>query len=155
MREWGMEWFNPCRQQPPSRYKSRCVQGSQLITLFYLFVCLVSFFRATPVAHGGSQARGWIRAAAASLHHSHSNVGSQPCLRLTPGLTARPDPSPTEQGQGLNSSPHGYSLGSLPLNHNGNYYFSLCLAPSTSDLCDCLTVFCALLPIPLDLSAIG
>ena len=27
-------------------------------------------FRATPQAHGSSQARGWIRAAAAGLHHS-------------------------------------------------------------------------------------
>ena len=28
------------------------------------------------MACGSSQARGWIRAAAASLHHSHSNMGS-------------------------------------------------------------------------------
>ena len=33
------------------------------------------FFRAAPAAYGGSQARGWIRAATASLHHSHS-IGS-------------------------------------------------------------------------------
>ena len=33
------------------------------------------FFRATPTAYGGSQARGWIRVVAASLHHSHSNAG--------------------------------------------------------------------------------
>ena len=30
-------------------------------------------FRATPTAYGGSQARGWIGAAAASLCHSHSH----------------------------------------------------------------------------------
>ena len=35
------------------------------------------FFRATPVAYGGTQARGRIGAAASSLHHSHSNVGSK------------------------------------------------------------------------------
>ena len=34
------------------------------------------FFRATPVAHGISQARGRIWAIAAGLHHSHSNAGS-------------------------------------------------------------------------------
>ena len=34
-------------------------------------------FRATPVAYGGSQARGPIGAPAASLHHSHGNVGSE------------------------------------------------------------------------------
>ena len=33
-----------------------------------------------PAAYGGSQARGLIRAAAASLHHSHSNAGSKLCL---------------------------------------------------------------------------
>ena len=34
-------------------------------------------FRAAPTAYGGSQARGQIRAAAAGLHHSHSNSGSE------------------------------------------------------------------------------
>ena len=38
------------------------------------------------------QARHRIRAAAASLHHSHSNAGSEQCLRATPQLTAAPDP---------------------------------------------------------------
>ena len=35
------------------------------------------FFRATLVAYGGSQARGWMGAAAVSLHHSHSIIGSE------------------------------------------------------------------------------
>ena len=47
---------------------------------FFLFLFL---FSATPKAYGGSQARGWIRATAASLHHSHSNVGSKPSLQPT------------------------------------------------------------------------
>ena len=42
------------------------------LKLFDLF----SSFRAAPVAHGGSQARGEIGATAAGLHHSHSNAGS-------------------------------------------------------------------------------
>ena len=50
------------------------------------------FFRAMPAAHGGSQARDPIRAVAASLHHSHSNTGSEPCLWPTPQLTAMLDP---------------------------------------------------------------
>ena len=37
----------------------------------YIFFCP---FRATPSAYGSSQARGGIRAAAACLHHSHSNT---------------------------------------------------------------------------------
>jgi len=47
----------------------------------YLFFCL---FRAAPVAYRRSQSRGWIGAAAASLHHSHSNTGSKPHLWPTP-----------------------------------------------------------------------
>jgi len=34
-------------------------------------------FRAVPAAYGSSQARGPIRASAAGLHHSHSNMGSE------------------------------------------------------------------------------
>ena len=49
-------------------------------------------FRAAPAAYGSSQARGWIWAVAASLHHSHSNTRSEPHLRLTPQLTATWDP---------------------------------------------------------------
>ena len=58
------------------------------IWFFYFFV----FSRAAPMACGGSQARGPIRAVAAGLHHSHSNMGSEWCLRPTPQLTAMPDP---------------------------------------------------------------
>ena len=39
-----------------------------------------AFFRAAPLAYGGFQARGLIRAVAASLHQSHSNAGSEPSL---------------------------------------------------------------------------
>ena len=41
-----------------------------------------AFFRATPVAHGGSQVRGLIGAVAASLHHSQSNSGSSHVCNL-------------------------------------------------------------------------
>ena len=44
------------------------------------------------MAYGGSQARGLIRAVAASLHHSLSNTGSEPRLQLTPQLVAMPGP---------------------------------------------------------------
>ena len=46
----------------------------------YLFI--VFHFRAAPVAYGGSQARGPIRAVVAGLRHSHSNVRSELCLQL-------------------------------------------------------------------------
>ena len=48
-------------------------------------------FRAALGAYGGCQARGPI-GAAASLHHSHRNTGSELCLRPTPQLMAMLDP---------------------------------------------------------------
>ena len=59
-----------------------------------LFICLFyylfAFSRAAPAAHGGYQARGLIGAAAAGLHQSLSNAGSEPSLQPTPHLTATP-----------------------------------------------------------------
>ena len=52
---------------------------------FIYFLCFI-FFRVTPAAYGGSQARGWMGATAAGLHHSHSSAGSGPCLQPTPQL---------------------------------------------------------------------
>ena len=46
-------------------------------------------FRAACMAYGASQARGQIQATAAGLHHSRSNVGSEPHLRPTPQLMER------------------------------------------------------------------
>ena len=43
---------------------------AKLLTIYFLF------FRATPAAYGGSQARGQTGAATANLHDSHSNTGS-------------------------------------------------------------------------------
>ena len=54
------------------------------------------FLRAIPVAYASSQARGWMWAEAAGLHHSHSNTGSEPHLLPTPQLMATPDPWSTE-----------------------------------------------------------
>ena len=46
-----------------------------ILFYFILFYCL---FRAATMAYGGSQARGLIRAIAASLRHSHSHARSEP-----------------------------------------------------------------------------
>jgi len=60
----------------------------KLFIYLFLSFCL---FRATPTAYGGSQARGPIRAVAAGLRHSHSNVGSEPSLWPIPQLMSTPD----------------------------------------------------------------
>ena len=51
------------------------------------FFCL---FRVAPAAYGGSQARGLIRAVAASLHHSHSHARSEPTPQLMAMLILNP-----------------------------------------------------------------
>ena len=64
--------------------------------LFFVFWFLFFLFRAAPTAYGSSQARGQIRATAAGLHHSHSNVRSKPHLWPAPQPTgnARQIPDP-------------------------------------------------------------
>ena len=65
------------------------------------FFFFFGLFRATLKAHGGSQVRGLIGAAAAGLYHSHSNTRSKPGLQSIPQLMATPDPQSTEQGPGI------------------------------------------------------
>ena len=72
-----------------------------------VFLCVFKSFLAVLVAYGCSQVRGQIGAAAASLHHSHSNAGSELHLWPTPQLIATLNREPTEQGQGSNLHPHG------------------------------------------------
>ena len=72
-----------------SPYAKHIKNTAAVVTEVFFFFLL---FRADPVAYGGSQARGPIGAEAASLHHSHKNVRSEPCLRPTPQLMATPDP---------------------------------------------------------------
>ena len=79
--------------QTGSQWTPSCFVFCSIVVKIYLrftffFFC---FFRAPAMAYGGSQARGRIGAAAVSLHHSHSNMGSEPGLGRTPQLTARQD----------------------------------------------------------------
>ena len=67
------------------------MMGKKQILFYLLFWCFC-LFKFAPMAYGGSQARGPIRAVAAALCHSHSNVGSERCLQATAQLTAMPDP---------------------------------------------------------------
>ena len=80
---------------------------SHIIHDMFMFFAFLPFLGLLPIAYGGSQAQGQIRAVATGLWQSHSNMGSEPCLRPTPQLTAVRDPKPTEQGHGWNPQPHG------------------------------------------------
>ena len=68
--------------------------GNCMFSFLIFFVCVCVFLLfpwATPVAYGGSQARGLIGAVATGLRQSHSNTGSEPYLQPTPQLTAMLD----------------------------------------------------------------
>ena len=69
----------------------------------FFFFCL---FRPTPRAYGGSQAKSWIGATTAGLHHS-----SGQCQILNPLSEAR---------DGTCVRPCGYESGSFLLSHHGN-----------------------------------
>ena len=55
---------------------SRVCVSNQWVCGFQTFCICSLLFRAALMAYGGSQARGWIRAAAAGLHNSCSNTRS-------------------------------------------------------------------------------
>ena len=63
-----------------------------LCIFYHNLLLLFCLFRAMLLACESFQARGQIGAAAATLHHSHSNLGSELHLLPTPELTATPDP---------------------------------------------------------------
>ena len=47
---------------------------------YYYYFVFLPFLGSLPAAYGGSKARGLIGAVDTSLHQSHSNAGSEPCL---------------------------------------------------------------------------
>ena len=67
---------NPHSMGPPQI----AAQSSSIIKKLKKKICVT----AAPEAYGSFQVRGQIRAAAASLHHSHSNMGSE--LHLSPKI---------------------------------------------------------------------
>ena len=88
------KWFECLNVSPdtiklPEKNIEHSINHSNICFVFVFFL-----FRATPVACGGSQARGLIGATAAghSHSHSHSNARSEPCLQPAPQLTPPPDP---------------------------------------------------------------
>jgi len=54
--------------------------GCFFVCLFFVFGVFFCLFKATPSAHGDSQARGLIRTVADGLRQGHSNSGSKPHL---------------------------------------------------------------------------
>ena len=75
---WARDW--------PHASTATCCTTVRTPRIFFFL-----HFRAIPMAYGSSQARGQIRAAAAGLHHSHSNSGPEPHLWPTPQLTSTLD----------------------------------------------------------------
>ena len=80
---------------------------------------------AAPVARESSQARGWMEAAAACLHHNHSNARSEPHLQPTPQPAGKKD-GDSESWLSSNSSDNSGHLLSKPtsLMPPGNLFHS-------------------------------
>ena len=83
-----------------------------------------SIYPTSVFSYGGSQARGLIAAAAASLHHSHSNAGSEVHLRPILQLTAMPDPLTHWARSGIKPASSGI-LQLLSHNRNSLYIHNL------------------------------
>ena len=89
-----------------------------------------------PRAYGGSQSRGPIGAAAASLHHSHGNMGSEPHLRPTSQLMATWILSPLRK---IRDGTHILMDTSRILNlpkHNRNSQYTTVLMSAV--ICECI-----------------
>ena len=98
MWEFPGEGSNLRHSRNPSRCSDNvrsltCCATRELYLLTYLGVFFFFWpFRAAGAAHGSSQAKGWSRAAAAGLHHSHGNAGSELHLQPRLQLAATLDP---------------------------------------------------------------
>ena len=75
------------------------------------------------MAYGSSQGSGQTGAAAAGLHHSHSNARSELRLQPIPQLLATLDSQPTERGQDQTLILMDTSWVLNLLSHNGNSFF--------------------------------
>ena len=84
------------------------ISKKQIVFFFLIFFGL---FRATTEACRSSQARGGIRAVAASLCHSRGNARSELHLQTTPLLTAVPDLWPYWARPGIEPAPSWIPVG--------------------------------------------
>ena len=81
-----------CQSNLRTGHEMYDVLDTRAVFTEYILFCLFAFSRAAPAAYGGSQAKDLIGAVATSLHHSHSNVGSELHLPPTPQLMATLEP---------------------------------------------------------------
>ena len=121
---------------------------------FLPFLCpsfLFVFLEPAPMAYENSQARGWVRATAASLCHSHRNARSKPCLQDTPQLIAthrilNPLSKPRDQTCLLVGSSwihYHWAITGTPV----NFIFIICLLSGILEFLRCDKLFNNLLTI--------
>jgi len=100
-----------------------CLSGGCTLILFYFTLFQfnsILLFRVAPTAYRSSQSRGRIRAAAAGLCHSHSNVPSEPCLQPMLQLAERWILNPLSKARNQTHTLMGTSWVLYPLNYNRN-----------------------------------
>ena len=92
MREVSCQKQQKCKESRATSLKE-LKEKNQLNILYTIKFFL---FRAAPTAYEISQTKDRFKATGAGLHHSHSNMGSEPHLQPTSQLMAMPDSQPTE-----------------------------------------------------------
>ena len=107
-------------KQSSSSSSGKELLGVFLVYYFILFILLILFFRAAPMAYGGFQARGWIRAVAASYAREPQQCRIQALFVTYTIALGNAVSLPTEQGEGSNPQPHRSQSDSFPLSHDGN-----------------------------------
>ena len=76
----GLGVWGSVSKGSPDRKLTGSITVHRFHSFIHSFIHVFCLFKAVPVAYGGSQVRGRIRAIAAGLHHSHSNARSEPRL---------------------------------------------------------------------------
>ena len=122
-----------------------------LFFFFFFFFFFLSFFMAALAAYGGFQARDWIRAAAAGLHHSHSNADPS-CICTLPTACSNVRSLTHWSRPGIEPA-FSWTLCQIlnPLSHNGNscslVFKPAVFSPPWSGLRDLLVSICLHLPL--------
>ena len=99
-------------------HQSRCSGISSFQHLYFNFFFFFLLFMAAPMAYRGSQAKGRIRAEAASLRHSHNHARSEQHLWPPPQLTVDSG-SLTHSAKPRNKPASSWMSDSFPLSHDG------------------------------------
>ena len=98
----------------------KTTQSAQWLQFFFHYRFFFVFFQGHTLGIWKFPGQGSNQSYSASLHHRHSNAGSEPPLQTTSQLWQCQILNPLRRARESNPHPHGYQLGLFLLSHNGN-----------------------------------